>query len=248
MSERFAFIREPEGEALKRLSPLAAKVFIAIRFGRREDEPFELGVRDLDDWLISKDQAARALTELVAAGLLETLRPASFGAKRVRRRLRIAHRKQPEQSQNRDGADARSRKGATVIPLQSRKRDYETPPQSQKRDIPKEPPSASPSEAKAEGGGSSQALSEQRQGVKIAAERLGMTAWALTCASGGPKEANEFASALIRGDLSLGEARARLTARKEGLGTKAGGDGEPESRPPAHPAESAPVIFTVKAA
>lgn len=263
MSERFAFIREPEGEALKRLSPLAAKVFIAVRLGRREDQPFELGVRDFKDWLISKDQAARGLAELVAAGLLETLREASFGEKRVRRRFRIVHRKQAGQSQNRDAATGGSRKGATVIPIQSRRRDYQKPLQSQNRDIHKEASSPSAQKPKGEeaagrrpeppppdGGGSAARVCfrEERRCVERAASRLAMSAYALTAALGGPKAAASLALALHRGDLSLVEARARLTSREECFGKGAGGEGDLQPHASALAARGTPIIFTVKAA
>lgn len=252
MSKRFAFIREPEGEALKRLSPLASKVFIAIRFGRREDEPFELGVRDLDDWSISKDQAARALAELVGAGLLEVARGASFGAKRVRRRLQIVHRQEAEQSQRRDTPAGGSRASATVIPLQSRRRDYEKPPQSQKRDIPKEASSPSAQKPKgeeaAQGSTACPALREQRRRVEEAARRLGTGSGAFTSAAGGPTAANELALAFLRGDLSPSDVKARLAAREDGFGNRSDGEGGEQRQTPALAEWSPPLVFAVGAA
>lgn len=164
-----AHLRAAECEALKSLSPIAAKAFIAVRFGRREAAPFEAGVRDFEAWGISKDQASRALAELIAAGLLEVVREASFGAKRVRRLLRIVHtRQEVGQSQQRDNASAASRKGETVIDLQSRRRDYTKALQSRQRDTPKEP--SSPSAQKAEGEEGSPPAAPPRVGGALAAK------------------------------------------------------------------------------
>jgi hypothetical protein len=209
-----AHLRAAECEALKALSPIASKAFIAIRFGRREAVPFEAGVRDFEAWGISKDQAARALAELIAAGLLEVVREAGFGAKRVRRVLRIVHtRQEAGQSQERDNAPAGSRKGATVIPIQSRQRDYGTPLQSRWRDIPKEP--SSPSAQKAEGeegsppaappreggapAGSREDLKEKIRRASEGAKERGLALWRLVAEAGDVAQSAGLKVALERG-------------------------------------------------
>lgn len=208
-----AHLRAAECEALKSLSPIAAKAFIAVRFGRREAAPFEAGVRDFEAWGISKDQASRALAELIAAGLLEVVREASFGAKRVRRLLRIVHtRQEVGQSQQRDNASVASRKGETVIDLQSRRRDYTKPLQSRQRDTPKEPSSPSAQKAEGEEGsppaappmdggappGSRDDFKENLRRAEEAAREQGVSLWAFLAKFGGLSQAAGSKGALER--------------------------------------------------
>jgi len=223
-----AHLRAAECEALKALSPIAAKAFIAIRFGRREAAPFEAGVRDFEAWGISKDQASRALSELISAGLIEVVRAASFGAKRVRRLLRIVHtRQEAGQSQGRDNAPAASRNGATVIPIQSGRRDYGKPLQSHQLDIPKKP--SSPSAQKAEGEEGSHAAAPPREGgasaregaraafketlrqAEEAARERGLTLQAVLARTGGVAQAAALKGALER------ESAATAVPAPEGL-------------------------------
>lgn len=221
-----AHVRQPECEALKALSPGAAKLWIAIRYGRDDTQPFEAGIRDYETWGISKDQAARGFKKLFEAGLLEEVRAASFhGKKRTRRLVRIVHSKlAEEQSHGRDNAGPGSRKSATVVSLQSRRRDYGKPLQSHKRDIPKEPPSPSAQEAEGEGGaagarppmggapppGHRQTLKDGLERIDRQAERLGLSSASFTAKAGGPSRAASIAEALETGAMTLAAARRTL--------------------------------------
>lgn len=139
MDERFALIREPEAEALKRLSGNAAKALIAVKFGRRDGDAIAFGVRDLEAWGMSRAGAGRALAELVSAGLFEVVEDSAFGAKRRRRVLRAVHAREKTglQSRGRDTGEAHSLTGetmggATVSPVR-----LSAPLQSHRRDTPR---------------------------------------------------------------------------------------------------------------
>lgn len=220
-----AHVRLPECEALKALSPVAAKLWIAIRYGRDDTLTFDAGVRDYEAWGISKDQAARGFKALIAAGLLVEVRAASFTGKRAKRLVRIVHtREAEEQSHGRDNAGPGSRKTATVVSLQSRRRDYGKSLQSHKRDIPKEPPSPSAQEAEGEGGaagarppmggapppGDRQTLKDGLERIDRQAERLGLSSASFTAKAGGPSRAASIAGALEEGAMTLAAARRML--------------------------------------
>lgn len=220
MVERFAVIREPEAEALKRLSGNAAKALIAVKFGRRDGDAIAFGVRELEAWGMSRAGAGRALAELVSAGLFEVVADSAFGAKRRRRVLRAVHARDKSdlQSRRRDTADAHSLTGetmggATVSPVR-----LSTPLQSHRRDTPSTSLLPSGQEGR-EGGkegaaGPAPGRREAESGMRRAAElagRLQLPLMRLVERTGGSSlKACDLADQVQSGNVSLDQARSAL--------------------------------------
>lgn len=224
--ERFALIREPEAEALKVLSPLAAKAFIAIKFGRRDGEKIPFGVRDLEEWGMKRSAAGRALAELVEAGLIKIFVDSAFGKKRLRRVFEVTHRRvgEPLQSRQRDKPPAHSPAGGTMEPATVPRTGLSGALQSHQRDTTRT--SLLPSGQEGREGGKDKSEEERAEGVAAlreqllrvdkAAEAVAMTGSAFMQKAGGPKPADFLARKFERGDLTAMQLRAALADPPKG--------------------------------
>ena len=242
--EYFVIVRRGEVEKLKRLSANASKLLIAIRFGRKEDEPFAVGCRDFEDWGIKKTVAAEALKELVEAGLLKIVEETAFEYKRQRQAYRIVHTRDYERQQSAmaDTQKAPSPVGRTVDGATVRPSGQNAVLQSGGADIPSKPSSPSSRKAK-EGLGSAcasasadgadadrgareaerehqKALEAQRDRSKRifeAASAIGKRPYDFMKMAGGPKPADFFARKWKRGELTTEQLKSRLAESKAGL-------------------------------
>ncbi len=220
----FAHVREAECEALKGLSADAAKLWIAIRFGRDDTRDFSCGCRDFKDWGLKRDRVCKAIGELVAAKLLERVACASFGEKRRRARYRITHTKKSEalQSLRTDKADLDSRSTATVDGATVAQDGQSGSPQSLKSDIPKEAsrPSASSQEGREASEGRAQAR-ERSLRIERAAAAAEMQKWAFVEKAGGLEQADFIAKRHEVSKLSAPQLRRALAERANGLENEA---------------------------
>lgn len=230
MSERFAMIRQPEAEALKRLSSNAAKALMAMKFGRSDGEEIAFGVRDLAEWGLSSSTAARALDELKSANLIEIVSDSAFGVKKKRRTWRVVNvrQEQAEQSHRRETGTVHSATGGTIARKQSRQGDCDASLQSHGRDTPRTPSFPPVRREGKEGGQDVQAadaereaavtaLKEQQARIGAAAKAVAMADMAFIRAAGGPKAADFLARKFDRGELTALQLRAKLADSEAGL-------------------------------
>lgn len=215
--ERFALIREPEADALRSLSCNAAKAFIAIKFGRRDGDKIAFGVRDLETWGLSRSVAARALAELVGAGLLAIESNSTFGRKRQRRVYRVVHTREAPapQSRQRDKGTRNSPSGGTIGGATVPQAGQTEAIQSRQRDTSQETSSTSSRKSKEEEVSAEQregraSLREQLLRIDRAADAVAMTGTAFMQKAGGPKPADFLARKFERGDLTAMQLRAAL--------------------------------------
>ena len=226
-----AFVRGPECEALRELPANAAKLWIAIRFGRREEADFAIGVRDFNDWGMGRDAVSRALSALIDAGLLRRVTKSSFGQKRKRAVYQIVHRREADslQSVQPDKAVAHSPDSRTMKREQSGKTDCRSTLQSENTDItstfsvPLERRKDKEKVQDEERGSAVKKNRERLLRIERAAKAVAMTDGAFMKMAGGPEPADFLAQKFSRGDLDALQLRAALAdplvgSAKEGAG------------------------------
>lgn len=225
----FAIVRGAECEALKRLSGNAAKLWIAIRYGRREGEPFPVGCRDFDDWGLNRNVVARALQELVDAGLMKIVERGAFGRRGRRTIYAIVHTKahEREQSSNRDNKPGKSPSSVTTNRKTVPKSGQQPAKESRQRDTTRILPSTSSPEveekevsvnpeAEAERESRQQAFKESMRRIGEAAKAVTMRDTAFIQKAGGREPADLLARSFERGNLTPLQLRARLAVDGEG--------------------------------
>lgn len=225
----FVIVREAECEALKGLSANAVKLWVAIRYGRREDEAFPIGCRDFGDWGLSRNVVARALQELQDAGLLNVMDRGAFGRRGKRTVYAIVHTKafEREQSRQRDNKIEKSPASVTTNVKTVPQAGQQTRKESLQRDTPKDTSSTSSqkskeeevsvnSEAEAERLASITALREKKKVIGEAADQLGCRIDQFEEKSGGIDAAHFLALKLRRGNLTLQQLRKRLAESEAG--------------------------------
>lgn len=224
----FAIVRGAECEALKLLSGNAAKLWIAIRYGRREGEPFPVGCRDFSEWGLGRDAAARALHELVDAGLMAIVERGAFGRRGRRTVYAIVHTRAHEQEQSgiTDNKSAKSPELPTTNGKTVRNCRQQTGKQSEIPDTPKDTSSTSSQkskeeevsvnpEAEAERESRQQAFKESMRRIGEAAKAAAMSDIAFIQKAGGREPADLLARSFERGNLSPLQLRARLAEGDE---------------------------------
>ncbi len=228
----FAIVREAECEALKRLSGNAVKLWIAIRYGRREGEPFAIGCRDFKEWGLGRDAAAKALQELVEANLLSIVERGSFGRRGRRTIYSIVHTKAYERKQSgiTDNKSAKSPGMPTTNDKTVRVCRQQTRKESVNSDTPKDTPAPAEQE---QGAGVSvnieenaererelQLQKERSRRIERNAKRFGWSDKALMDKAGGPKAADFLCRKLESGQFTEQQFRARLAESDKGSGTE----------------------------
>lgn len=225
----FAIVREAECEALKGLSANASKLWIAIRFGQKEHEPVTIGCRDFADWGVGRSAAAKALQDLVDAGLLRVAERGSFGRRGKRTVFSIVHTKafEREQSANADNKPAFSPELRTTNQKRVPKSGQQTRKQSVYADTPKDTSSTSSRkseeeevfvdlEAGPEREARVKAQQESARRIERAALAVVMTDIAFIRKAGGPKPADLLARSFERGNLTPLQLRKRLADSEAG--------------------------------
>ncbi|MEM9618368.1 MAG: hypothetical protein AAF936_10445 [Pseudomonadota bacterium] len=241
MSKRaslFAIVREAECEVLKGLSANASKIWIAIRFGRKDHEPIVIGCRDFSDWGVGRSAAAKALQDLVDAGLLRVAERGAFGRRGKRTVFNIVHTKafEREQSANADNKPALSPELRTTNQRRVPKSGQQTGKESVSADTPKDTSSTSSRkseeeevsvdlQAEADREERVKAQQESARRIERAAIAVAMTDFAFIRKAGGPKPADLLARSFDRGNLTPLQLRKRLADSEAG-------SAEQESRGP----------------
>ena len=227
MAERYSLIFESEIEALKQLSGNAAKALIFLKFGGAEDRA--AGCRQVADGTgLSKDQAARALRDLVEAGLLKITHAGRYGRKGNVSKYQITHtpasKRDENQSRKCDTPERFSRTGVTerrksVAPARLKPNN-----QSHQRDTLKNASSASPQRRKDEEeegfcddqirhNAEVEANRQRSKRIHATAASVGLSGVAMMNVAGGPQAADFLARKFSRGELSVDQLRARLAEK-----------------------------------
>ncbi len=238
MPERYSLIFESEIEALKGLSGNAAKALIFLKFGGAEDRA--AGCREVADGAgLSKDQAARALRELVEADLLKVTHAGRYGRKGNVSKYKITHtpasKRESVQSRQCDTPERFSRTSATERPKSVAPARLKSKNQSHQCDTLKNASSASPQRRKdeeEERAATERLEAERAQNIRIghAAEAVQLTAIEFRQKAGGWEAADFLAKRFESGKLTRRQLRARLVEITAGLG-KIRNEALPDSEP-----------------
>lgn len=224
----FVYVRAEECEALKRLKPSTAKLWIAIRYGRNEGQPFSAGSRDFKEtWGLGRDAVASGLNELVAAGLLKMVREGGF-KRGARHTFKIVHTK--AFSRNTAGKPANSKSdtaglsgkigrktrqlGNNTVGLSGPSKDTSS---TSSRKSEEEEVSLD-READAERDARVRAHKESMRRIGRAANVVALPDMAFIEKAGGPKPADLLARSYERGNLTALQLRARLVESEAWLG------------------------------
>jgi hypothetical protein len=244
--EFFAMVRGPECEALKSLKPSAAKLWIAIRCGRKEGEPFGAGSRDFKDWGMGRDAVASALKELVKAGLLEMVSIGGF-KRGSRSKFRIVHTRSFQKNTAGKPANPKSvtagkpgnigRKTRQLAQVTAGKSDppKDTSSTSSRKSEEEEVSIDSERSDEAQRDAEIRTFKRQKTRIGVAADAVVMSMQTFEEKAGGFDAAVFLALSYERGKLSKQQLRARLMSIEAGL-TR---EDEPVARPHANTARGA---------